>query len=140
MWPNLIDFMLLWFYGDCESEYRSAGPVHPGDSLETGFKFWSAGSEGFLRTSAMGGADESHWYEFSSGPEGLVLGQNVVAVEVHQISGNSSDISFDLIVEARQSQVENSIILNQNTAVTSRVQENGLWSAVNEASFVVGPQ
>jgi hypothetical protein len=48
--PHLIDFMLLWFYGDCESEFRSCGPLVPG----TGFKFWIADADGFLRTSALG--------------------------------------------------------------------------------------
>jgi len=52
--PNLIDFMLLWFYGNSETEYRSAGPVNPGPDFTTGFKYWIADSDGFLRTSAMG--------------------------------------------------------------------------------------
>ncbi|MCW1923130.1 lamin tail domain-containing protein [Luteolibacter arcticus] len=47
--PHLIDFMLLWFYGNCESEYRCAGPIDPGP----GFKFWLADADGFLRTSAL---------------------------------------------------------------------------------------
>jgi len=46
---HLIDFMLLWTYGDCESEFRSCGPLEPG----TGFKFWIADADGFLRTSAL---------------------------------------------------------------------------------------
>jgi hypothetical protein len=46
---QLIDFMLVWFYGNAESEYRCAGPVQPG----TGFKFWLADADGFLRTSAL---------------------------------------------------------------------------------------
>ena len=46
---HLIDFMLLWTYGDCESEFRSCGPLAPG----SGFKFWIADADGFLRTSAL---------------------------------------------------------------------------------------
>lgn len=46
---HLIDFMLLWFYGNCESEFRCAGPIEPG----SGFKFWMADADGFLRTSAL---------------------------------------------------------------------------------------
>ncbi|PYI89437.1 MAG: hypothetical protein DME26_01290 [Verrucomicrobia bacterium] len=45
---HLIDFMLLWIYGDCEAEFRSAGPLDAG----SGFKFWIADADGFLRTSA----------------------------------------------------------------------------------------
>ena len=48
--PHLIDFMLLWNYGNCESEYRSVGSVNAG----SGFKFWIADADGFLRTSAIG--------------------------------------------------------------------------------------
>jgi hypothetical protein len=47
---SLTDFMLLWFYGDCESEFRACGPLTAG----TGFKFWEADADGFLRTSALG--------------------------------------------------------------------------------------
>lgn len=47
---HLIDFMLLWNYGDSESEYRACGPLDAG----SGFKFWIADADGFLRTSAMG--------------------------------------------------------------------------------------
>lgn len=47
---HLIDFMLLWNYGDCESEFRCCGPIKAG----SGFKFWIADADGFLRTSALG--------------------------------------------------------------------------------------
>jgi hypothetical protein len=46
---QLIDFMLVWYYGNCESEYRCAGSIEPG----SGYKFWSADADGFLRTSAL---------------------------------------------------------------------------------------
>lgn len=42
--PHLIDFMLVWFYGDNENEFRCAGPIAPG----SGFKFWLADSDGYL--------------------------------------------------------------------------------------------
>jgi hypothetical protein len=42
--PHLIDFMLIWFFGNNENEFRCAGPILPG----TGFKFWLADSDGFL--------------------------------------------------------------------------------------------
>src|SRR5262249_16865360 len=47
---NLIDFMIMWYYGACESEYRTCGPVDAG----TGFKFWEADADGYLRTDALG--------------------------------------------------------------------------------------
>ncbi len=48
--PHLIDFMLLWNYGDSESEFRACGPLNAG----SGFKFWIADADGFLRTEALG--------------------------------------------------------------------------------------
>lgn len=45
--PHLIDFMLMWSYGNAETEYRSAGRREPG----SGFKFWLADGDGYLRNS-----------------------------------------------------------------------------------------
>ena len=59
---GLIDFMLLWLYGDCESEFRACGPLTAG----TGFKFWEADADGFLRTAALG-MDRSA----NTGPSGI---------------------------------------------------------------------
>ena len=47
---HLMDFMLLWNYGNCESEFRSCGTINAG----SGFKFWIADADGFLQTSALG--------------------------------------------------------------------------------------
>ena len=46
--PNLIDICLLWYYGNCESEYRAAGSVDAG----SGVKFWLADPDGFLRATS----------------------------------------------------------------------------------------
>jgi hypothetical protein len=46
-------------------------------------------------SSAIGGADESTFYGTSVDPSLLVAGTNVLAVEVHQANGTSSDVSFD---------------------------------------------
>ena len=48
-----------------------------------------------LASSAVGGSAESTWYSTSVSPV-LADGPNVIAVEIHQSSGTSSDISFDL--------------------------------------------
>src|SRR5512134_4018126 len=49
-----------------------------------------------LASAAIGGADESTFYQASLSPALLTEGANVLAVEIHQSSANSSDISFDL--------------------------------------------
>ncbi len=42
------------------------------------------------------GEDENAWHEFRLRPDWLTTGLNVLAVEVHQVSLTSSDLSFDL--------------------------------------------
>ena len=56
-------------------------------------------------TASIGGADESAWLQAPLDPSQLVMGTNVVAVEIHQQSPSSSDISFDLELRATEAQV-----------------------------------
>ncbi len=57
-----------------------------------------AGPIGYLTSAvtAVGGADETTFYIQSIDPALLRQGANVVAAEIHQAGGNSSDIIFDL--------------------------------------------
>ncbi len=48
-----------------------------------------------LSSTAVGGTDESKFFEFPLG-NSLIPGNNVIAVEVHQQAANSSDVSFNL--------------------------------------------
>jgi hypothetical protein len=48
-----------------------------------------------LASTAIGGASESAWHEFTVSPQVLVAGANALAVEVHQSAVTSTDISFD---------------------------------------------
>ena len=56
---------------------------------------------GTLATLNVSGTDESDFHTFSVGSEFLVNGNNTVAVEIHQASPSSSDVSFDLEVAAQ---------------------------------------
>ncbi|HET6274103.1 MAG TPA: metallophosphoesterase, partial [Bacteroidota bacterium] len=47
-------------------------------------------------SSAVGGGDESAWFSTIVDPTNLRTGVNVLAVEIHQSSATSSDVSFDL--------------------------------------------
>jgi hypothetical protein len=49
---------------------------------------------------AVGGGSESSFDTYQIDSEFLQKGENVIAVEVHQVSGSSSDISFDLKLSA----------------------------------------
>jgi hypothetical protein len=53
-----------------------------------------------LASNSVGGADESTWYDWSMDPAALVTGTNVLAVEIHQNSRTSSDVSFDFQLQA----------------------------------------
>ncbi|MCP4848560.1 MAG: tandem-95 repeat protein [Verrucomicrobiaceae bacterium] len=45
---------------------------------------------------------ESEFFDFTAPATVLVAGQNTIAVEIHQFSGTSSDISFDFSLEGRR--------------------------------------
>lgn len=52
--------------------------------------------------SATASDDGADYHEFAVPADMLVVGGNVIAVEVHQVSGGSSDVSFDLELVARR--------------------------------------
>ncbi|NQV51380.1 MAG: CotH kinase family protein [Candidatus Marinimicrobia bacterium] len=47
-------------------------------------------------SSAVSSNDESAFFNFNVNPADLRSGENLIAVEIHQVSGSSSDVSFDL--------------------------------------------
>ncbi len=49
-----------------------------------------------LATNTVGGSDETTFFSFSVDPGMLAAGTNTLAVEVHQVAVDSSDVSFDL--------------------------------------------
>jgi hypothetical protein len=53
-----------------------------------------------LATAGVGGADEQAWFTTSVAVTNVIAGTNVVAAEVHQSAGNSSDLGFALEVIA----------------------------------------
>jgi hypothetical protein len=86
-----------------------------------------------------------------------VDGENVMAVEVHQTSADSSDISFNLALLSGEADSGNGdagggdagtasstaieytgpITLSATTQVKARTLDGGEWSALNEATFTV---
>jgi hypothetical protein len=61
---------------------------------------------------AVGGAEENQFFSFPVSASLLVAGTNVLAVEVHQQSQSSSDVSFDLELLGTLPGVGNSVTLN----------------------------
>jgi Chitobiase/beta-hexosaminidase C-terminal domain/CotH kinase protein/Lamin Tail Domain len=91
---------------------------------------------------------ELTWQEISVlSTDALKQGENVLAVEVHQWSQTSSDISFDFeLVASRDDKTSGSsetsgsvysrpLILSATTTVKARVLANGEWSALSEATY-----
>lgn len=111
--PNMVDFMLLWFYGNAESEYRSAGPLAAG----TGFKFWMADADGFLRTNAIGLNTTG-----STGPSDLFGGLNVESnaefrilladrIQRHLLNGGAlTPAGNDARLSARMTEIRDSLL------------------------------
>ena len=110
---HLVDFMLLWNYGICESEYRSCGSINAG----SGFKFWIADADGFLQTSALG-----QNRTVRNGPGNLVsglLGENnsdfrtLMADRIYQHffnNGALTPVRNDARLGARMLEVTNSLL------------------------------
>jgi type 1 glutamine amidotransferase len=55
-----------------------------------------------LASSAVGNADETRFYLIPVNPAALRNGTNLLAVEIHQSGANSSDIAFDLALQAER--------------------------------------
>jgi hypothetical protein len=86
---------------------------------------------GTLASSSISGSDESDFHTFSIGSEFLINGNNIIAVEVHQSSANSSDVSFDLELSAQTSVA--GTILTSNKEYTFTPQSGINISAVFES-------
>jgi hypothetical protein len=92
-----------------------------------------------LAVAGIGGADESTPIEFIFNPKDLPLlpADNVLAVEVHQQSPDSSDISFNLELVVTGAAGGNSpAVINTPTIVKARVFSGSDWSALAEAYLV----
>ncbi|YCM43034.1 CotH kinase family protein [Verrucomicrobiaceae bacterium 227] len=84
-----------------------------------------------------GGGDETTFYSQSVDISNLVTGTNVLAVEVHQVSGTSSDVSFDLRLRGTASNALNPFFMTATGPLRARALDGITWSALNEADFIV---
>ena len=84
-----------------------------------------------LASTAVSSGDESTFFSFSLSAEELVRGPNLLAVEIHQISRTSSDISFDLALSgtgySNINVVDQLIYGNQITDVSQGRDATGEW-------------
>ncbi len=87
-----------------------------------------------------GGGESTYYLTTDIDTSILVTGDNIVAVEIHQVDAASSDISFDfeLTTTTDSGGVSTKTPIEYSTHVQSRVLEDGKWSAMNQATFGVG--
>ena len=91
-------------------------------------------------TKANGNSSDNKNTTFSVPVNVLNEGNNILAVEVHQNSYKSSDLSFDLSLNTtRQSGSAESIVIDKSTCVMARIKDGGDWSALNKEVYAVGP-
>ena len=88
--------------------------------------------------SSVYGDAETIWHEYTVDPALLQDGPNVVAVELHQRSATSGDLSFDLELGSDDIIEPSPIVLDGTSVIRARALDGGDWSALNEARFVVG--
>jgi len=86
-----------------------------------------------------GGDDETTLFGFDIAPGALTEGSNTLAVEIHQVSGTSSDTSFDLRLVGVQTTTADPLFLTTPgvNVLRSRVLDGIEWSAITEATFLV---
>jgi hypothetical protein len=101
-------------------------------------------------SSNVNGAAESAWYSQAADASLLREGTNVLAAEVHQSGGSSSDLFFDLELSANQRLVPPALLATGNPAqlrvawpawagglslwFTTNLQPPRLWTALTNAS------
>ena len=88
--------------------------------------------------------DENSWKDYTVPVSAFVAGMNTIAVEIHQTSGNSSDIRLDMLLRGEvtaggATNVSNPIFFAQPTMVKARAfnSSSGEWSPLNEAFFSI---
>jgi hypothetical protein len=90
-----------------------------------------------VSSGTVGGADESTFFRFAVPLTNLQEGVNTLAVEIHQTSPTSSDISFDLRLKATKPNAINPLFMTEAGILNARALDNGEWSALNSALFIV---
>lgn len=92
-----------------------------------------------------GTPNERKYYEYQIPSSNFINGINHVAVEIHNSSPASSDISFDLFLRgevdsSKGSRVTEAITLSEPALVKARAYNPSTreWSALNEAYFSIG--
>ncbi len=95
-------------------------------------------SETLASTSAVEADEVTFFNSPAISPSLLREGTNVLAVEVHQITPGSSDLSFDLELCATVPDDPSNLVINENLQINARVKMGSDWSAINTVRFTQG--
>ena len=87
-----------------------------------------------LASTAVGGSDESTFFTYQIDPSLLIAGTNSIAVEIHQSSANSSDISFDAQLSVTTDSTA-AVLVSGPAKLEARTLSGGNWSALSEANY-----
>jgi hypothetical protein len=89
----------------------------------------------------VSGPNETNLLQFSIPTNFLVVGTNVVSVEVHQASLTSSDIMFNLSLTGNATNLGSQLqlTLTNQTTFTARVWNGSTWSALSQSTFLLAP-
>lgn len=132
--PNqFVEFILELKYDDAAAIYLNGNEVVRTENLPASASF---------DTYASGNSpDENQYFPFIVSPQDFVEGENSLAVEIHNASPTSGDLSFDLRLSGLTSfgadQVTFPISLNEPATINARSFDNAIneWSALNSAFF-----
>ena len=90
-------------------------------------------------TTNTGDSSDNKTTSFNVPVSVLNEGANIIAVEVHQHSYNSTDLSFDLALSAQRSVEPSIVTLDKSVNIKARIKDGNSWSALNSDTFAVGP-
>ena len=94
-----------------------------------------------LASTGQSGSNESSIYtlDYPLTPGDLVEGGNILAVEVHQSSTGSGDLGLDVRLSGiKPTGPPTPVTLTRTATVKARILHGSEWSALTEASFIVG--
>ena len=121
---------------------RDDGAIAYLNGKELGRSNLAAGNRGFsdFASSASPETEIIALPTFILQPGDLLEGDNILAIEVHQSSAGSSDLGIDAQVSAARPNGggASGATLTQTGPVMARALNNGVWSALTAASFIVG--
>lgn len=89
----------------------------------------------FHDTLSLSDGNEGVYDEFFLPTDALIAGQNTLAIELHNVRTNSSDMGLDLDLTAEEIETPD-LNITSPTLIKSRSLNGAIWSALTEATFI----